>query len=313
MKKTIKTILIIIFFICFLGLFLRPRTAYADFKEDAYNSITTYRDYIQGSQNAILGQFITYGYLGLQSQYQDGTVIEYRVNIAVDWLQNVSGGVRINYYSGTYYYTSEDGFSIPHSLNGSSTVYYRDNEMYQVTFLGNTYWFSPPEGGYNPLRLVTYCDIPDAYYGSESTPQLHRVNLYPLPSYSIGTISSPVQGQTFGDLIDTAIDTVAFVPVVTTSPPFQPPATVPPVLPPAVTVTALPAVTDDTGSYYIDYSPYIYADFYAPPATEDISLSPALSASGAIISEGFGWLSDSGMFSVLLVLMLVSFAIYNLI
>lgn len=313
MKKTIKTILIIIFFICFLGLFLRPQTAKADFKEDAYNAITTYRDYIQGTQNAVLSQFITYGYLGLQKQYQDGTTIEYRVNIAVDWLQSVSNGVRINFYNGTYYYTSTDGFTVPHGVSGSSTIYYRDNEMYQVSFLGDNYWFSPPSGTYNPLCLVTYCDIPNAYYGSESTPQLHHVNLYPLPPYSLGTISTPVQGSTFGDLIDTAIDTVAPVPVVTTVPPFSPPATVPPILPPAETVTALPALTDDSNNYYVDYSPYIDGNFYAPPTTEDISLSPALSASGSIISEGFGWLSDSGMFSVLLVLMLVSFAIYNLI
>ena len=63
----------------------------------------------------------------------------------------------------------------------------------------------------------------------------------------------------------------------------------------------------------MDYSPYIDGNFYAPPDTDDVSFSPALSASGVIISEGFGWLTDSGVFPVLLVLMLVSFAIYNLI
>lgn len=314
MKKTIKTILIIIFFICFLGLFLRPQTAKADFKEDVYNAIITYRDFIQGTQNALLSQYITYSYLGLQEQYQDGTTMEYRVNIAVDWLQNTGSGIRINYYTGTYYYSSEDGFTIPHSLSGSSTIYYdENNQMQQISFLGNYYWFSPPEGGYNPLRLVTYCDISDSYYTGGGTPQLRRVNLYSLPPYSLGTISTPSQGQTFGDLIDTSIDTVAPAPVVTTVPPFSPPATVPPILPPAETVTALPALTDDNNNYYVDYSPYIDGKFYSPPATEDISLSPALSASGAIISEGFGWLTDSGVFSVLLVFMLVSFAIYNLI
>lgn len=318
MKKTIKIILIIIFFICFLGLFLRPRSAFAE-DINVYTAITQYRDLMQAEQNAILSQFYTYSYIGLKREYQNGNVLEYRVNLVVDSLEISYGSTFDHYYyyagTGSYYYSSDDDYLVPHSFSGRISITLNSDNTYRtLSFFGNGYWFVPPSGSYNPLDTVTYCDLTDSYYMNHAdSSSLVKHNLLTLPSSFNGVISSPLMGDTFGDSIDKSIDTVAPAPVVTTVPPFQPPATVPPILPPAETVTALPAVTDDSNNYYVDYSPYIDADFYSPPATDDISLSPALSASGAIISEGFGWLSDSGMFSVLLVLMLVSFAIYNLI
>ena len=315
MKKTIKTILIIIFFICFLGLFLRPCPA---FSEDisVYTAITQYRDYMQAEQNAILSQFYTYSYLGLTYYYSDGSTVSYRVNLVVDSIYNSSssGYDYVTYYSafGSYYYTSDDYYSVPHPFTGSVRIQYY-NTARQVSFLGNGYWFYLPSG-LSSYGLVDYCDLTDSYYSNHADgSSLVKHNLYSLPTSFHGIISTPTTGDTLGDSIDNSVDTVAPAPVVTTVPPFSPPATVPPVLPPAETITALPVVTDDSNNYYVDYTPYIDGNFYAPPATEDISLSPALSASGAIISEGFGWLTDSGIFSVLLVLMLVSFAIYNLI
>lgn len=317
MKKTIKTILIIIFFICFLGLFLRPQTA---FSEDiiAYTAISQYRDYIdQPATNAILSQFYTYSYLGLTWHYRDGSTVSYRVNLVVGSMVSSSsdGYDYVSYYpsTGSYYYTSEDNYLVPHAFTSVVRVQYY-NTARQVNFLGDGYWFYQPSG-LAFYGLVDYCDLTDSYYSNHADgSSLVKHNLYSFPtSFSSGTISTPSPFDTLGDIIDTAIDTAAPAPVVTTAPPFQPPATVPPVLPPAETVTVLPVVTDDINNYYVDYSPYIDGKFYSPPATEDISLSPAISASGAIISEGFGWLTDSGIFSVLLVLMLVSFAIYNLI
>lgn len=321
MKKTIKIILIIIFFICFLGLFLRPRSAFAE-NSVAYEAITTYRDFIQGAQNSVLSQFYTYGYLGLKDEWESGSVDEYRLNFTVDRIQHLSNGNYIIWTgSASYYYWSGDGFLTPRSFGGSGITIGQDNGVINRIYWSNWYYTSFPEGStLNPKRTVTYCDLPESYYSDHSDgTSLVKHNLYTLPSSFNGVISSPSIGSTFGDNIQSAIDSVAPAPVVTTVPPttlppFYPPATLPPAtLPPAETVTAFPALTDDSNNYYIDYSPYIDGRFYLPPATDDIALSPALSASGAIISEGFGWLTDSGVFSVLLVLMLVSFAIYNLI
>lgn len=317
MKKTIKIILIIIFFICFLGLFLRPVSSVA-VDLPAYTAMTQFRDYIaQPETNAILSQFYTYSYLGLTWHYRDGSTVSYRVNLVVGSMSNSSsdGYDYVTYYptTGSYYYTSEDNYSVPRSFTGAIRIQYY-NTARQLSFLGDSYWFYQPSG-YAFYGLVDYCDLTDSYYSNHADgSSLVKHNLYSFPStFNSGVISTPSPFDTLGDIIDTAIDTASPAPVVTTAPPFQPPATVPPVLPPAETVTAFPAVTDDNDNYYIDYSPYIDGNFYSPPATEDISLSPALSASGAVISEGFGWLTDSGIFSVLLVLMLVSFAIYNLI
>lgn len=315
MKKTIKTILIIIFFICFLGLFLRPRPVFAE-DINAYTAITQFRDYMQAEDNAVLSQFYTYSYLGLTYYYSDGSTVSYRVNLVVDSIYNSSssGYDYVTYYPavGSYYYTSDDNYSVARPFTGAVRIQYY-NTARQVVFLSSGYWFYVPSG-LSSYGLVDYCDLADSYYSNHADgSSLVKHNLYTLPTSFNGTISTPSFGDTLGDSIDKSIDTVAPAPIVTTVPPFAPPATVPPILPPTETITALPAVTDDSNNYYVDYSPYIDGAFYAPPATDDISLSPALSASGAIISEGFGLLTDSGVFSVLLVLMLVSFAIYNLI
>lgn len=302
LKKSIKTVLIIIFFICFLGLFFSNScTAFAiqDYEEMAYQTTNAFFAVLETNQQTILSQFFTYAYVSVVDVNQ-GVEVQYDYCLVISKANQLSNRVVYTTTGGSgYYIRGQSGF-IPRI---PSVSVYADH----IIISGNYYYFDAVA---HPTQYVIYCDLPTTYYNDHTDPLSLQHILLPfnLPAPSL---ASSKEG-TLEDVIKDDLD--RWQPqIITTVPPFSPPATVPPIFPPAETVTALPAVTDDSNNYYIDYSPYIDGNFYAPPTTEDISLSPALSASGAIISEGFGWLTDSGVFSVLLVLMLVSFAIYNLI
>ena len=302
MKKTIKTILIIIFFICFLGLFFSNScTAFAvqEYEEMAYQITSDYFDYMEINQQSILSRFYTYAYLSVVDVRQ-GVTTQYDYCLVVANATQYQNRVSYTTSTGSGYYVKGQSGFIPRS---PTVIVYADH----ITISGNYYFFDSVA---HPTQYVVYCDLPTTYYNDHTDPLSlqHIILPFTLPSPSLALSKE----GTFGDIVKD--DLTRWQPqIITTYPPFAPPATVPPIFPPAETVTALPVVTDDSNNYYVDYSPYIDGNFYAPPATDDIFLSPALSASETIISEGFGWLADSGVYSVLLVLMLVSFAIYNLI
>lgn len=311
--KAIRLLFILILVLLFCLAFCSPRPVFAA-DLPAYTAITQFRDYIaQPQTNAILSQFYTYSYLGLTWHYRDGSTVSYRVNLVVGSMSNSSsnGYDYVTYYpaTGSYYYTSEDNYLVPHAFTGVVRVQYY-NTARQVNFLGDGYWFYQPSG-LAFYGLVDYCDLTDSYYSNHADgSSLVKHNLYNLPSSFNGTISTPSSGDTLGDSIDKSIDTVAPAPVVTTVPPYQPPATLPPATLPPDIITMLPPETNEDGTYLIDYSPYIYGEAFEPPVTHyDDNI---IYSSAQMINYSFGFFRDSDFFNIAVLACLLAIALHIL-
>ena len=306
--KAIRLLFILILVLLFCLAFCSPRSSFAE-DSFVYDAITTYRDFIQGTNNAILSQFYTYGYLGLKVEYESGTIQEYRLNFTVDRIQQLTSGNGYVIYTGSmsYYYWSYDGFLTPNNFGGNTITIRHDEGSINRIYWGDWYYITFPDDIVRyPVRSVTYCDLPDSYYTDHKDgTSLVKHNLYNLPSSFNGVISSPSIDSTLGDNIQSAIDTVAPAPVVTTVPPYQPPVTLPPDI-----VTMLPPETNEDGTYLIDYSPYIYGEAFEPPVTHyDDNI---IYSSAQMINYSFGFFRDSDFFNIAVLACLLAIALHIL-
>lgn len=299
MKRICKKILVFLFFFFFLFLFFRPVLSYADFNygETARVYIDEYLLYMQAYQNALLSQYYTYSCVGVKT----GSYERF-YNLVITDVSQWHDGYRYTIGSGSYYV--ED--NIYHTVSSSYLYYYRDYITLDIR-----YYFPPT----SETRQVTYCDLTNTFYSDPyNSSSLQTVSLNIAPPVSIGSISS--RSGNFGDNILSARDT-AYTPVVTsvTLPPFIPPVTVPPSTSPPDILTVLPPGTDENGTYIIDYSPYISADFYEPPATADMNNNNYIVPTANILSGAWDFLknTDTDFFALLISLMLLSFAISMLI
>lgn len=307
MKRFCKKLLV--FFACFfilLSLF-RSFSSYAYDSQDIATAINNYRLFMETEQTAILSRFYTYSFVSVNNRSGGEVTRTYNFNLVVSDIQRVNDYDYVTISGGSVYYDSNDFFVTPHLVSGHCRLY-----SDRIYILSNYYYFDVES--YPNRNEIIYCDLTSSYFSDPiSSDSLISRDLLISPPSSVGSInfnSSDLAGN-----IDNAYSLVLPPQPPVTLPPFIPPATVPPSTSPPDIVTVLPPETDKNGTYIIDYSPYISADFYEPPETSDIYSNSLISPTSEFLSTAWDWLKniDTDFFALLISLMLLSFAISMLI
>lgn len=295
MKKKIKKIFLILSIACFLLLIARPAPAYADsIQEKAYQITNDYFEYIELNQQSLLEQFFTYAYVSV-SETRQGVETVYDYCLVVSSIDDHISYVTYNTTNGSGYYRRGLTGFIPRS---PAVRVYSDH----ITISGNYYYF---DSATYPNQYVIYCDLPTTYYTDYHTSGTltHVILPFTLPSPNY----SGSKSGDFGQIIQDDLDRWNPQPV-TILPPFIPPETLPLSTLPLDIVTIYPPATDLDGSYIVNYSPYIYGDFYGFVTTSNNS--GLLQKTGGIISYSWDFIkSFSDFYNIILLLMILGIVI----